>query len=235
MAAERLLAWLALAVLAAGCGGSGKERYTAGDIKASYYRAKDGGLGLADYWVDRDFHSHANYVPPDGLETCPLSQRAEAATVAPHTVQPKAGEPVGQFVVTSARETDVHTPTVTQGAFVFGTDVIADRGMEAVTAGMAKCPSSYEVRGGPPQILGTYSVSRRPLERSGWQGYSQQIAHTYPPGQDNVYYEDITHVVMHRANVILYVDVAHRNVIGQRADSASTADGVLKTVLKRLG
>jgi hypothetical protein len=47
--------------------------------------------------------------------------------------------------------------------------------------------------------------------------------------------EDITHVVLHRANVILYVDVAHRNVIGQRADSASTADGVLKTVLKRLG
>ena len=91
------------------------------------------------------------------------------------------------------------------------------------------------MRGGPPQILGTYSVSRRPLERSGWSGYTQQIAHTYPPGQDNVYYEDITHVVLHRANVILYLDVAHRNVIGQRADSAAKADSVVKTVLERLG
>jgi hypothetical protein len=231
----RALACLALIVLVAGCGGAGKDSYSAGDVKAAYYRAQDGGVGLTGYWVDTDFHSHANYVPPDGLETCPLTQRAEAGTIAPNMVRPKAGQPVGQFVVTARRESDYHTPTVTQGAFVFGTDVIADRGMDLVSAGMASCPATYEVRGGPPQILGTYSVSRRPLERAGWQGYSQQIAHRYPPGQDNVYYEDITHVVVHRANVILYVAVAHRNVIGQRADSTSTADGVLKTVLKRLG
>jgi hypothetical protein len=233
--AARLVACLALAVLAAGCGGSGKDRYTAGDVKASYYRAKDGGLGLTDYWVDSNFHSHANYVPEDGLETCPLAQRAEAASVAPNMVRPRAGQPVGQFVVTSARETDVHTPTVTQGAFVFGTRVIAARDMDTVGAAMARCPSSYEVRGGPPQILGTYSVSRRRLSLEGWEGFSQQVAHTYPPGQDSVYYEDMTHVVLQRANVILYVAVAHRNVIGQRADSSSTAQGVLKTVLKRLG
>jgi hypothetical protein len=232
----RGLAVAILAVLAAGCGGgAGQDRYTAGQVKAAYYRAHDGGVGLTDYWVDTDFHSHANYVPPDGLETCPLAQRAQASAIAPNMIQPKAGEPVGQFVVTSKRESDQHTPTVTQGAFVFGTDVIADRGMDAVTAGMAKCPSSYEVRGGPPQILGTYSVSARPLERSGWTGFSQQIAHTYPAGQDHVYYEDITHVVLHRANVILYVDVAHLNVIGQRADSAAKADSVVKTVLDRLG
>jgi hypothetical protein len=233
MRAERAV--VILAVLAAGCGGGGQDHYSAGDVKAAYYRAHDGGVGLTGYWVDSDFHSHANYVPPDGLETCPLAQRAHVRAGTPNMVQPRAAQPVGQFVVTASRESDSHTPTVTQGAFVFGTEVIARRGMDAVGAGMAKCPSSYEVRGGPPQILGTYSVSRRPLDVSGWSGYAQQIAHTYPPGQDSVYYEDITHVVLHRANVILYVDVAHLNVIGQRADSAAKADSVVTTVLARLG
>ena len=40
---------------------------------------------------------------------------------------------------------------------------------------------------------------------------------------------------MHRANVILFLDVTHEKIIGERADSAATAQAVLKTVLKRLG
>jgi hypothetical protein len=61
----------------------------------------------------------------------------------------------------------------------------------------------------------------------------QQIAHTYP--QDQVYYEDLAHVVVGRGNVILYVDVTHQKIIGERADATATAERVLKTVLKRLG
>jgi hypothetical protein len=138
-------------------------------------------------------------------------------------------------MVTPKSPDDLRTPSVTQGALVFGTSTIAGDGMDAATAAMAKCPRSYEVRGGPSPILGTYSVSIRPLETGGWKGVTQQIAHTYPPAQDNVYYEDLTHVVVQRANVILYLDVTHQKIIGERADSAATADAVLKTVLKRLG
>jgi hypothetical protein len=100
---------------------------------------------------------------------------------------------------------------------------------------MEKCPTSYEVRGGPSPILGTYGASSRPVEIAGWKGMLQQIAHTYPPGQDNVYYEDLAHVVVRRANVILYLDVTHQKIIGERADAAATAQRALETVLKRLG
>jgi hypothetical protein len=38
-----------------------------------------------------------------------------------------------------------------------------------------------------------------------------------------------------RANVILYVDVAHRMIIGERADAAVTARRVPATGLQHLG
>jgi hypothetical protein len=231
----RLAPLLIACLVATGCGGSGKSTYTAGDIKAAYYRAAQGDLKVENFWADQDFHSHSNYVPLDGLEVCPLSQRANAASQAANMIQPKAAQPVQQFVVGPKSPDDTRTPTVTQGAFVFGTSRIAGDGMDAATAAMAKCPATYEVRGGPPTILGTYGVSMRPVETSGWKGIAQQIAHTYPPAQDDVYYEDLTHVVVHRANVILYLDVSHDKIIGERADSATTADAVLETVLKRLG
>ena len=128
---------------------------------------------------------------------------------------------------------DTRTPSVTQGALVFGTTDIAAGDMDRVTAAMAKCPAKYEIRGGPSPILGTYNVTSRPLQSNGWRGVAQQIAHTYPPAQDDVYYEDLTHVVVHRAHVILFLDVTHRKIIGERADSAAKADAVLATVLKR--
>ena len=93
--------------------------------------------------------------------------------------------------------------------------------------------ASYEVRGGPSPILGTYSVSSRTLETNGWKGVVQQIAHTNPA--DDVYYEDAAHVIVQRANVILYFNVTHEKIIGERSDSGATAQTVLKTVLKRLG
>ena len=80
--------------------------------------------------------------------------------------------------------------------------------MKEVGGAMSKCPATYEVRGGPSPILGTYNVSSREFESGGWKGYVQQIAHTNPA--DDVYYEDTAHVVVQRANVILYLDVTHQ-------------------------
>jgi hypothetical protein len=231
---RRLVAVLAC-LAAAGCGGSGKSSYSAADVKAAYYRAADGGAALQGYWLDPDFHSHANYVPAGGVEVCPLMQRANAPTRAANMIEPEAAQPVAQLVVAPKSPDDRRTPSITQGAFVFGTSAIAAGGMEAVSAALAKCPASYEVRGGPPAILGTYGVSSRPLEHGGWTGVSQQIAHTYPANQDSVYYEDTTHVIVHRANVILFLDVTHQKIIGERSDSAAKAEAVLATVLTRLG
>ena len=67
----------------------------------------------------------------------------------------------------------------------------------------------------------------------GWKGYVQQIAHTNPA--DDVYYEDAAHVVVRRANVILYFDVTHSKIIGERSDASTKAESVLRTVTQRLG
>jgi hypothetical protein len=225
-----LFAGLALAA----CGGAGAKPYSVAGVKSAYFQARDFSPLMQGYYQDPDDHSHTNYVPIGGLEVCPLAQRANynAATVA-NAIEPKAAEPVPQFVVSPQSPDDTRTPTITQGALVFGTSAIAESGMNAVSSGMAKCPTAYEVRGGPSTILGTYGASSRPIEISGWKGMIQQIAHTYP--QDQVYYEDLAHVVVGRGNVILYVDVTHQKIIGERADATATAERVLKTVLKRLG
>jgi hypothetical protein len=225
-----LLAGLALAA----CGGAGAKPYSVGAVKSAYFQPRDYGTQMQGFFPDPDDHSHTNYVPIGGLEVCPLAQRAnyDAAQVT-NAIEPKAAEPVPQFVVAPQSPDDARTPTITQGALVFGTSTIAESGMDAVNSGMAKCPSAYEVRGGPSPILGTYGASSRPVEFSGWKGMIQQIAHTYP--QDQVYYEDLAHLVVGRGNVILYVDVTHQKIIGERADATATAERVLKTVLKRLG
>jgi hypothetical protein len=228
-----LFAGLALAA----CGETRATRYSVPDVKAAYFKPHDGGPAMQGYFQDPDDHAHTNYVPFGGLEVCPLVQRASytAPALVANAIEPTAAEPVQQFVVAPKEPDDTRTPTITQGALVFGTNAIAASGMSAVDSGMEKCPTSYEVRGGPSPILGTYGASSRPIEISGWKGRVQQIAHTYPPGQDNVYYEDLAHVVVGRGNVILYVDVTHEKIIGERADATATAERVLKTVLKRLG
>jgi hypothetical protein len=230
-------ALLAVACVAAvGCGSSGRSHYTVGEVEHAYFRPADFGPKVTGGFVDPDFHSHTNYVPIGALEICPLAQRAEAPSGGGvNEIQPKAAEPVQQYVVDPTSPDDDRTPTITQGGLVFGTSTIAGDGMDAATAAMTKCPSTYAVRGGPAPILGTYSVSMRPLALHGWTGVAQQIAHTYPPDIDDVYYEDIAHVLVRRANVILYVDVTHRKIIGERSDAAGTARRVLATVLQRLG
>jgi hypothetical protein len=232
----RRLGVIALLALLAGCGAHGKSAYTDEDVRAAYYKASDEGAAaraFADYWVDEDFHSHSNYVPRESLETCPLMQRANAPSAADNAITPTAGQPVPEFVVGPVSDDDQRTPEITQGAFLFGTGAIAGEGMDAVGNAMAKCPAQYEVRGGPSPILGTYSVSARPLEAGEFKGVIQQIAHTSQ--LDDVYYEDAAHVVVQRANVILYLDVTHRKIIGERSDASAKAEAVLRTVVKRLG
>src|SRR3954454_4015160 len=228
----------ALAAVLAGCGSDAKSSYTGADIKAAYYRAADESEVarplVEDSWVNPDDHAHTNYVPREGIETCPQAQRANAdVKLDGNNVIPDAGDPVSQFVVAPKRPDDIRTPSITQGALVFGTDEIADKGMERVAGAMSKCPGKYVVRGGPSPILGTYNVSTREIETGGWKGYVQQIAHTNPA--DDVYYEDAAHVVVRRANVILYFDVTHSKIIGERSDASTKAESVLRTVIKRLG
>jgi hypothetical protein len=232
-----LVVALFAALTVASCGGDRGSGYSVSEVKAAYFKARDGGPAMQGYYQDPDVHAHSNYVPFGGLEVCPLAQRASytAPGLVANAIEPKAAEPVQQFVVAPKALDDFRTPTITQGALVFGTSAIAESGMNAVSSGMEKCPTSYEVRGGPSPILGAYGASNRPVEIAGWKGMLQQIAHTYPPGQADVYYEDLAHVVVGRGNVILYVDVTHQKIIGERADAAATAERVLETVLKRLG
>jgi hypothetical protein len=233
-----VLACVALAAALAGCGADAKSGYTAADIKAAYYQATDESKAMQPIvegnWADPLDHAHTNYVPLDAIETCPQGQRANsAAPIEGNSVTPDAGDPVDQFIVGPTRPDDTRTPLITQGALVFGTDAIADTGMQLVASALAKCPGTYEVRGGPSPTLGTYSVSSRELESGGWKGYVQQIAHTNPA--DDVYYQDAAHVVVQRANVILYLDVTHSKIIGERSDASTKAEAVLSTVTKRLG
>ena len=107
--------------------------------------------------------------------------------------------------------------------------------MDAVGGAMSKCPAQYEVRGGPSPILGTYSVSARPFESGGLEGRTSSRSRTPRTPTDDVYYEDMAHVVVQRANVILYLDVTHNKIIGERSDASAKAESVLRTVVKRLG
>ena len=235
---RRAVACVLFAAVLAGCGSDDKSGYTRADVKAAYFRAADESTTarplVEDYWVDPGAHEHTNYVAPEGIETCPQAQRANAdAVLNGNYVQPNAGEPVGQFFVGPKRPDDIRTPAITQGALLFGTNTIAGNGMKQVADAMAKCPATYEVRGGPSPTLGTYDVSTREYDSGGWKGYVQQIAHTNPA--DNVYYEDSAHLVVQRANAILYLNVTHQKIIGERSDASVKAESVLKTVLTRLG
>jgi hypothetical protein len=233
-----LAACLVLAALLGGCGDDGASSYTNSQIKAAYYRVGDEREAsrplFEEFWLNSDDHAHTNYVPREGIETCPQAQRANAnAVMEGNNVIPDAGEPVDTFVVAPKRAEDTRTPSITQGALVFGTNAIAETGMQKVAGAVAKCPATYKVRGGPSPVLGTYDVSSREYDQDGWKGFVQQIAHTHPA--DDVYYEDTAHVIVARANVILYFNVTHQKIIGERSDSTAKAESVLRTVLKRLG
>lgn len=212
-----------------------KNAYTVEEIKDALPLAKGELENVNAYWQDPEFHSHNNYIPPGGVQTCPIANRSDAAGSPPNMVLPTGGEDVGRFVIEPANDTDSRTPTITQTGTYFATAPIADLAMKEIITEHAKCPSSYDVNGGPPDIIGTYNVTTRPADISGWKGYIQQVAHVYRPQQDNVYYQDMSILVLSRANVILYFELSQKKIIGDRATSGDEAEQAVASILKQLG
>jgi len=124
---------------------------------------------------------------------------------------------------------------VTQGAVVFKSTALAAAGMKKVTSAAAKCPSAFSVFGGPPQIVGHYTVNSRPIALKGWQGFTQQLAHTSPPDWHAEFYDDLDTVVVRKGNAILYAGFATVKKLGRRADSAAKAQKTMERTLSRLG
>ena len=99
-----VVACAVLGTLLAGCGSDAKSGYTSADVKSAYFRASDESKAarplVQDYWADPNSHEHTNFVPGEGIETCPQAQRANAnADLKGNFVLPSAGQPVNQFVV----------------------------------------------------------------------------------------------------------------------------------------
>jgi len=193
-----------------------------------------GGMnGIA--FEDDGVAGHIIYTPEDSVPTCPYSQRADdapAGTTA--AVQLQGGNSTGRFIVGPNNPTREAPPVVTQGAVVFETSQLADAGMEKVDAAVAKCPKTFTILGGPPQIIGTYTMNTRPLELDGWKGFSQQLAHLSPKDVNPDTYDDLVTVVLHKDNAILYAGFAQIKNTGERADSGSKAEQVMKQALARL-
>ena len=227
---------LALALAVAGCGaGAGDEpAYTQESIKRGFVKPADLGKDVIEF-EDTGVAGHIIYTPEDSVPTCPYAQRADDAP--PGTtaaVQLQGGNATGRWIVGPNNPRRGAPPVVTQGAVVFETAKLADDGMKRVSEAVSKCPRSFTILGGPPQILGTYTLNTRPLELQGWEGFSQQLAHTSPRDINPDTYDDLVTVVLHKGNAILYAGFAQIKNTGERADSGAKAEQVMKQALARL-
>jgi hypothetical protein len=234
--AGALLAAAATAVLAAGCGGGGEQRsYTERSIQRGFVTAADIGKGAISF-RDPEHGTHIVYTPPESVPTCPYVQRADDVSGrVDAAVQLEGGNATGRFIVGPPNPERSPLPVVTQGAVVFKTEALAAAGMKTVTTAASKCPSAFTILGGPPIVVGHYTVNRRPVELAGWKGFAQQLAHTSPRTINPETYDDLVTVVLRKANAILYAGFAQIKRIGQRADSGAKAEAVMKDTLKRLG
>ena len=226
------------AVLAlAGCGGGGGDSsgYTETSIKTGFVKPADlGGSGIIEF-QDDGVAGHIIYTPEDSVPTCPYAQRADdAPTGTTAAVQLQGGNSTGRWIVGPNNPRRGAPPVVTQGAVVFQSAQLAEAGMKKVNAAAAKCPGSFTILGGPPQILGTYTVTSRPIELNGWKGFSQQLAHNSPPDVNPDTYDDLVTVVLHKDNAILYAGFAQIKNTGERADSGQKAEQVMKQSVARL-
>jgi hypothetical protein len=235
--ASRYLAAIVFAALAlAGCGGNDSPGYTQRSIKTGFVKPADlGGKDIIEF-EDDGVAGHIIYTPEDSVPTCPYAQRADDAprgTTA--AVQLQGGNSTGRWIVGPNNPTRDAPPVVTQGAVVFQSTQLADAGMKRVNAAAAKCPGSFTILGGPPQIVGTYTVNSRPLDLHGWKGFAQQLAHESPDDVNPDTYDDLVTVVLHKGNAILYAGFAQIKNTGERADSGVKAEQVMKKSLQRLG
>jgi hypothetical protein len=238
MHARRTASLLAacLALVACGSDGGGADtQYTVRSIKRGFVTKADLGRGLIAF-QDTEHSNHIIYTPTDSIPTCPYVQRADTVT---NGIQPaielEGGNSSGRFIVGPSNPDRSPIPVVTQGAVVFKSTALAAAGMRKVTAAAARCPGAFSVFGGPPQIVGHYTVNSRPIEIAGWQGFTQQLAHTSPPDWHADLYDDLDTVVVRKGNAILYAGFATVKKLGQRADSAVKAQKTLQRTLSRLG
>jgi hypothetical protein len=230
-----LAAIVAAAIALAGCGGSDSPDYTQRSIRSGFIKPADLGKGMIEF-EDDGVAGHIIYTPEDSVPTCPYVQRADdAPRGSTAAVQLQGGNSTGRFVVGPQDPREDSPPVVTQGAVVFQTAQLADAGMKRVNAVAAKCPASFTILGGPPQIVGSYTMNSRPLELGGWKGFAQQLAHTSPPDINPDTYDDLVTVVLHKDNAILYAGFAQIKKTGQRSDAGVKAEQMMKKALERLG
>lgn len=230
---------LAASVALAACGGSGSSggdgKYTVRSVRRGFVTKADLGKGLIAL-QDTEHSNHIIYTPTDSIPTCPYVQRADTVTNGTRAaIELDGGNSTGRFIVGPPNPDRSPIPVVTQGAVVFKSTALAAAGMKQVTAAAAKCPSAFSVFGGPPQILGDYTVNSRPIEVEGWRGFTQQLAHTSPANWHEELYDDLDTVVVRKGNAILYAGFATVKKLGRRADSAAQAQKTLERTLARLG
>src|SRR4051794_19745137 len=172
-ASSTLAAIVAATIALAGCGGGADSSgFTQSSIKTGFVKPADlGGKGIIQF-EDNGVAGHIIYTPEDSVPTCPYVQRADDAPQGSlAAVELQGGNSTGRWIVGPNQVTREAPPVVTQGAVVFHNDQLADAGMKKVNAAAAKCPSKWNILGGPPQILGSYTVTSRPLELHGWKGF----------------------------------------------------------------
>jgi hypothetical protein len=237
-ALRSVAAIVAATFVLAGCGGGSGDSssgFTQRSIKNGFVKPADLGKGTIAF-EDTGVAGHIIYTPEDSVPTCPYVQRADDAPVDAMTpaVELQGGNSTGRFIVGPQNPKRDSPPVVTQGAVVFHTAQLADAGMKKVNAAASKCPNSWTILGGPPQIIGKYTVTSRPLELHGWTGFSQQLAHVSPRDVNPDTYDDLVTVVLHKDNAILYAGFAQIKNTGERADSGVKAEQVMKQALARL-
>lgn len=210
--------------------------YTVASIKTGFITTSDLGKGAIEV-DDSQSHlgAHFTFTAPDSIPTCPYVGRADDVSDVQSAIELSGGNSTGQWVVGPGDPAQTPLPTVTEGAQVFKTDVLASQGMDKVQAEAAKCPDAYTILGGPPTIVGDYKTNSRPFQVGEWQGFAQQLVHTFPSDVDQSTYDDLVTVVVRKANAILYVGYEQTKQTGQRADSATKVKDALKVALGRLG
>jgi hypothetical protein len=238
------VAAIGLAAVIAGCGGgsssssaSGADggRFTVKSVGAGFIKPADVGTNMVSF-EDDGHGAHINFTPEGSVPTCPYVQRADDLQVnVDPAVELSGGNPTGRFIVAPRQVGENQPPIVTHGAVVFPSESLAAGAMKQVTAAVGKCPKTFTVLGGPPVVIGSYTVNARPFDVDGWKGSSQQLAHTAPPDVNPETYDDLVTVVAQKGNAIVYAGFEQIKKVGERADSGAKAEETMRKALERLG